>query len=80
MEVEDLISEVISGKTNSVNLPYCTPTLVDEHLKGLDFERQDIETNGWDHDFWIPYIKGEETFEFSGSWFYGNYQFYKVEE
>lgn len=38
-----------------------------------DFE--DLETNGWDHDFWFtmdnPELKG--TLKVSGGWYYGSF-------
>lgn len=40
----------------------------------------EMDTNGWDYDFWITYIINEEKYVISGSGYYGNLKFYKDEE
>lgn len=37
----------------------------------------ELETNGWEHDFWIPFEKDGETITFGGSWYSGNYNLSK---
>jgi hypothetical protein len=40
---------------------------------GWEMEWDDMDTNGWEHDFWIPFTKDEETITLGGSWYHGGY-------
>lgn len=55
---------------------YDSPNDVQRYFEGQGYERGEHDTNGWDHDFWIPYSKeGEPTIWHKGSWWYGTNNF-----
>lgn len=50
-------------------------TLVKEVLEKLGWtDTEDLETNGWDIDYWVTFIKEGKNFDYivSGSLYYGN--------
>lgn len=48
--------------------------LVKEVLEKLGWTDTNIETNGWDIDYWVTFIKEGKNFDYivSGSLYYGN--------
>ena len=77
--MKELLKSVLDGKVESVSIPYAPPSEIEKILKelGIDTKQHDININGWDVDFWIYYKYKNERYIFSGSWFYGKYNFSK---
>lgn len=71
------ILKVLKGKLDQVDLPYIPPRTIQNYLEGLGAERIEIETNGWEVDFWATYRYEGKTYMFSGSWYEGGYTFSK---
>lgn len=42
------------------------------------YVKGEMDTNGWQVDFVIPFISSEEIIELSGSWYYGEYMLNRV--
>lgn len=84
-EIQDLITTVLEGKQEEINLPSMLPiSEISDFLENKGFEELDLngdETNGWQVDFWYTYthkILGD--FMITGSLFYGNFKFIKIEK
>lgn len=76
------IQKVIDGEVNSVRSEnLISPDVVVDYLESIGFEDEDIDTNGWDWDFWINLSKEGKKFVLSGSGYYNRgISFYKNEE
>jgi hypothetical protein len=60
---QKLIDQVIAGELDSVDLskPYVKPSDVVDYLEnGLGLVQGEIEKNGWQVDFWLPFIRDGE--------------------
>jgi len=73
--MEDFIHKVNSllppESLRSVDITEYSPHKVEEYLDALGWEsNEDLESNGWDHDFWVTYTKGDYKLMFTGSWYY----------
>jgi hypothetical protein len=49
-----------------------SPSVIVEYFESLGFEKDDMDSNGWDYDFWIYMHKGDEKITITGSGYYGN--------
>ncbi len=65
------INKVLSGEVDSVQLFGVRPAQVEKHLesKGIDTEHE-MDTNGWQWDFWFTYNDGDESYELAGDGYY----------
>lgn len=69
------LKEFLESDQKEFKIPMMPVSDVEDMLKkyGWEMEWDDLETNGWEHDFWIPFIKDDDTITFGGSWFSGGY-------
>jgi len=65
-----------SGKIKIDILPICEYQKLIEEAGG-SFDIDEMDTNGWEVDFWINFKLFESSFTLSGSLFYGNYEITK---
>ena len=77
---KDSIIKVLNGiASKSIDLNGCVPSEVHELVESFGYTcdiGDNLNTNGWDHDFWMYFLKdGEKKFCFSGSWYYGGSNF-----
>lgn len=74
LDFEKLLNESIITKTtiNVANLGL-GPNEVCSYLIVLGYEQGEIETNGWEYDFWIYYTHPVKTIKLvhEGTWYYG---------
>jgi hypothetical protein len=47
-------------------------------MESLGYEMQDIETNGWEVDYWTEFKKEDITYKVSGGLVYGDCKIEKV--
>jgi hypothetical protein len=82
MTKEDLqkeLDEIVQGNKHIIKLGYFVPSELDKLLKEIDRNidlSADLETNGWDYDFWLTFKYQGTDFTFAGSWYYGDYSIY----
>ncbi|MGL4792466.1 MAG: hypothetical protein ACRC23_01950 [Aeromonas jandaei] len=75
-KLENLVMENIEAVLNgdideakNINAPF---SMVEAILCKKGYSREDIETNGWQVDFWVEFTKpGERTISVSGGMWYG---------
>ena len=79
-EMADGLSAVIDGRLKEFHACNITPQMVEQHLKPLGWKRGDLDSNGWQYDWWLPFTKGKKSFTASGSGFYGDFGFQKTDE
>ena len=71
---EEIYKNVLNGETIELGKEsYVSPSVIVDFLakKGYDYE---IESNGWQHDFWINFTHNDENIKdimLSGCWYYG---------
>ncbi len=71
--MEEIINSIVNGHEYKVDLKGYSPDLVVRHLQLLGYEKGELETNGWQVDFWVSFTKDDyTTLELSGDWYYGN--------
>lgn len=61
----------------SITLPYIPMGVAKDIFENLGFSDMDgteLETNGWQHDFWNYFRLEGRIFLFSGSWWDGDYK------
>ena len=44
---------------------------------GFIFDGSEMETNGWQVDYWINMVKDNDTYKVSGSMYYGDFKIQK---
>ena len=81
-ELQSHLDKLLSDDSYiKIELEYICPADLEKLLQEIDsnieFVADDIETNGWDVDFWISFEYKEIGLCFSGSWYYGDYKIMK---
>lgn len=71
------ILSVINEEKQEIELDLCIPYDVKNYLKELGYEEKDVESNGWQYDYWIKYKKENKIFTLAGSGYYGGQAFSK---
>lgn len=70
------LQAVLEGKEETVNVSMYTPSDIHEVLKcEWDINQVDLETNGYQVDFWITYKYKDKTYTHAGCWYYGGATF-----
>ncbi len=65
------IDSVVKGEKNSVKILYVRPNDVIEYLESLGHNiDKDIDTNGWQWDYWITFDVEGNTYILSGDGYY----------
>lgn len=79
-EMKAGIDSVLSGKKEEFeSQSNITPSMVEEYLQPLKWKRGELDTNGWQYDWWLPFTKGKQSFTAHGSGYYGCFHFGKTE-
>lgn len=72
--VQKLIEDhVESGSMESLSLPVLPMGIYGEIFKDLGDDEQNIDTNGWQVDFWWELVLNSDPYTMAGSWWYGSY-------
>lgn len=67
------IDKVISGEIKLANTQtLLSPNTIDSYLKESGLEQGNFDSNGWDWDFWMEYLKEDKTYILSGSGWFNN--------
>lgn len=70
--MKELILKVINGELESVEVPFQKLDIYVDILKSLGFEIYDFDTNGYQVDFWLNFIKNNNVYCLEGSLFYSD--------
>lgn len=73
------IAEVINGDREKFEAQNISPNAVRLHMVSLGYA-SDLDTNGWQYDWWLNFTKGDEKWTAYGSGYYGTFGFMKTEE
>ena len=75
--LQDLLRSVVESRVESVDLEWYSPQEIADTIKAMYKidGYADMETNGWQVDFWITYIIYDRKFVYSGGWYYGGAKF-----
>lgn len=71
--MEEKIIAFLNSTETTLTLGYVIPDKVEKILTDNGAEYEEIETNGWQHDFWSNFNYNGNKIVFSGSWYYGDY-------
>ena len=74
------INSVIDGLADIAVSSLLSAGDIDTYLKGLGEEFGDMETNGWQYDFWQNYKINNKYYCLSGSGYYGGLEFREISE
>ena len=70
-EFKEQLSKVLNGEITSFKTSaLMSPDEADTILKEYGLEEGDLDTNGWDWDFWMTYYKDDVKYCLSGSGWY----------
>lgn len=65
------IKQVLEGEINTCTSDtLISPDVLVDYLKHLGLEKGDIDSNGWQWDFWIPFNTTTKEYVLSGSGYY----------
>ena len=81
LEMQTGIKNVIDGKEKEWSSAFLCPDDVCGYLTSIGFEEHpDIDTNGWEWDYWIHYEQDGKKWTVSGCGYYGGISFAPKEE
>jgi len=66
-EIEQVLEGEIDTCTSDTLI---SPDVAVAYLKSLELDEGDMDTNGWQWDFWIPFYKDNKKYVLSGSGYY----------
>lgn len=69
------IAAVLNGSEHSFETVNICPAAIKAHMESLGYKTDDLETNGWDYDWWLSFRKTDEAWVASGSGYYGTFEF-----
>ena len=80
-EMKQGIKDVIDGVTSEFESDFLTPSYIDEFIMSkYGIRMDDIDSNGWQWDYWITYYINNVRYMLCGSGFYGGLRFSKYGE
>lgn len=77
LSTKDRIAEFATNDATELKIPMTPIKDIEEALEPLGFEREDIETNGWDVDFNVNFVGENYTIQLEGSLYSGGYSLTK---
>jgi len=78
-EMVEGIDSVISGKIKEFKSTNITPSMVVDYLDTFGWNTGELESNGWQYDWWITFTKDNMSFTAFGSGYDGTFEFKKSE-
>ena len=74
-EIDDIFQEFKDSDKQQCKLPFVPMDYFDEYFTKMNCTEflDELDTNGWDHDFWIYFTIKDQRYSLQGSWYYGNY-------
>lgn len=54
--------------------------MVKTHMEAKGWSAGELETNGWQYDWWMTFTKGKQSFTASGSGYHGGFCFAPTED
>ena len=79
-EMKKGVTQVLKGEIESFECDHIPPAMIAEYMDDLGFVRSDLETNGWDYDWWLHFTKDGKSYTACGSGYYGWFEFGPTEE
>jgi hypothetical protein len=80
MDLKIQIANMIALKKEELKIPMTPLSKVEEAFKELGFKGVELETNGWEVDFWQSFFHPEHgVYGVTGSLWSGNFKIYKDE-
>jgi hypothetical protein len=80
MRLEYGIEQVLSGRFKKYEAFLISPQMIKGSMNKPGWECSEIETNGWQYDWWLTFTKGDKSFTAFGSGYYGTFEFAKTAE
>lgn len=80
--LKDEVMKVLSGEKDSLKLALIPPNLifsVIEEINGCELE-DNMDTNGWQVDYWKNFTYKDKKYCISGSMYYGKVSIYESED
>lgn len=76
LDMKSRVEAVVDGRLESAKFDVGIPCQFDAFIqRKYGVKRQDLDTNGWDWDFWVTYIIEEKKYTLAGSGWYGGISF-----
>lgn len=79
-ELKEVLNVFLNTSETEISFNQIPWGLLEEVLSEFGYEQDpngDFETNGWQIDFWVDYIKNEIVLNISGSLWYGEIKIIK---
>lgn len=81
LELKEELINFFNSDLKIIDFDQVSFGLLREVLEELDYIQDpsgDFDTNGWQYDFWVDYIKDNNGLEISGSLWYGDISITKL--
>ena len=79
-EIKAGIDSVLKGQIEHFEHDLGTPDMAARYLENKGWTKGELETNGWDYDWWLPFTKDGKSFTAFGRGYYGGFEFYPTED
>lgn len=77
-DMRNLLLKKIENEDEVIECKHLPLSLVVEVMESLGYEMDEIETNGWEVDYWTEFKKDDITYKVSGGLVYGDCKIEKV--
>lgn len=74
------LAKVIAGKLETMQASNIPPVAIKSEMEKQGYKISELDTNGWQYDWWLHFTKGSEKWTAFGSGYYGTFEFSKTEE
>lgn len=74
------IDAVLAGATKEFKAEFTPPSMVVDYMESIGWEKGELDTNGWQYDWWIQFGKEDESFTASGCGWDGDFHFERTED
>lgn len=78
--VRSQINHVISGALEEYDGESVAPSQIKDYMEAQGWECGDLDTNGWEYDWWLNFTKGGKKLTACGSGYYGWFSLGKSDE
>lgn len=78
IDIRNLLLKKIENEDEVIECKHLPLSLIVEVMESLGYEMDEIETNGWEVDYWTEFKKDNITYKVSGGLVYGDCKIEKV--
>lgn len=74
------VDRLLDGRLNKLEAECVCPHQIKHYMESKGWACSDLDTNGWEYDWWLTFTKDGKSFSASGSGYYGWFELAPTEE